>query len=575
MRIAVNLVKVGMRIGQSQAKWSQAISASRNGYFAKIMTILCLSVVCLWSRSAEALVVAPTLKLSLRVQNGMATVSWPSGVTSGRIQIQSAVSLTGPWQNVGSPTTGTSITIPVSGPIGFFRAVIVENTVAPSGGPWIKRFGGSANDSSTAVTVDSSGNILMAGYFQGSVDFGGGFLTSSGGYDLVLAKYSSTGVHLWSKRFGGTGNELPTSIVLDPSGNILLAGSFYGSANFGGATLTSAGDADAFIAKYSPQGDPIWSQRFGGNYPDVINSIATDSQGNVIATGFLQGIVTVGGITITSFGTGIDIFLAKFSPTGASLWAKNFYNAGTEYGNKVAVDKRINPLTSTPYDNIVLVGYFNGYVNFGDGQMDSGVLNTAGGYIAKFSPAGARLWSRAYGSSNGSTRFWDMALDSNGDIAVCGDFPMQTDLGAGIIAGTSWGVDLFVAKYSGVDGAYRWAVPVLGYQASAARPTAMTVDSQNNVIFTGYYQGTYNFGGQSLTSSAGVSDGFVAKYTSGGSRVWAQGFRSSGAGNGNAVATDSSNYVIVSGSFTGTASNGSVTVTSAGATDVLLMRLAP
>jgi hypothetical protein len=455
------------------------------------------------------------------------------------------------------------------------RNLVANFTPVTTSGPWAKRLGGTGNESGTAVTVDANGNTLVAGYFMGSVDFGGGLLTSAGGYDLYLAKYSPSGAHLWSKRFGSSGNELVSSIALDSSGNIFLAGSFYGTANFGGANLTSGGDADAFLAKYSAQGDPIWSQRFGANMPDVFNKIAVDSQGNVIATGFFQGTVLVGSTTLYSWGNGIDPMLAKFSPTGVNLWAKNFYNAGTEYGNGIAVDKRINPLTGLPYDNIVIAGYFNGYINFGGGQSDANLLTTAGGYIAKFSPAGGHLWSKPYGGSNGSTRFWGMALDSNGDVAVTGDFSQQTSLGGANITGTSWGLDLFVAKYSGADGSYRWATPILGYQATTGRPTSIAIDAQNNVLMTGYFQGNYDFSGQSITSTAGVPDGLVAKYGAAGNRLWVQGFASTSSGSANSVTVDASNHPVVTGYFTGSARCAGQTLTSAGGTDAVLMSLNP
>jgi fibronectin type 3 domain-containing protein len=453
-------------------------------------------------------------------------------------------------------------------------AVTINNQVIPQN-PWAKRFGGSGSESGLAVALDGSGNIFVAGYFQGLADFGGGILTSSGGYDVVLAKYSSSGAHLWSKRFGGSGNEQVSSIALDPAGNILVAGSFYGTGNFGGANLTSAGDADAFVAKYSSQGDPIWSQRFGSNYPDVIKSIAIDSQSNVVICGFLQGTVLIGTTTVYSWGVGIDAFIAKFAPDGSNLWAKNFYNAGTEFGNTVAVDKRINPLTSLPYDNIVMVGYFDGYINLAGGQADANLLTSAGGYIAKFSPTGNHIWSKGYGGSNGSTRFWSLALDSNGDVAVSGDFPLQTDLGAGPINGASWGTDMFVAKYSGADGSYRWATPILGFQASLGRPIAMGTDSQNNVLLTGYFQGTFNFGVRSMTSSSGVADGMMAKFSTSGAPVWAQSFGSSGAANAYSIGVDSMGNCVTTGYFTGTATCAGQLLTSAGAIDFLLVKLNP
>src|SRR5439155_25059398 len=74
-----------------------------------------------------------------------------------------------------------------------------------SGGAWPKRFGGAGVDYSHAVAADSRGNLVVAGYFQGTADFGGGPLTSAGGFDIFVAKFSPTGTYLWGKRYGGTG----------------------------------------------------------------------------------------------------------------------------------------------------------------------------------------------------------------------------------------------------------------------------------------------------------------------------------------------------------------------------------
>jgi hypothetical protein len=78
-------------------------------------------------------------------------------------------------------------------------------------GPWVRDFGGSGADNGQSVAVEkSTGNIIVAGYFSGSADFGGA-LNSAGGVDIFLAKYSSSGLYQWSKRIGGTGNEIPSS----------------------------------------------------------------------------------------------------------------------------------------------------------------------------------------------------------------------------------------------------------------------------------------------------------------------------------------------------------------------------
>jgi hypothetical protein len=454
--------------------------------------------------------------------------------------------------------------------------VTVSNSI-PNGsgtepGPWAKGFGGANNDSGQAIAVDSSGNIYMAGYFYGTANFGGSTLSSAGGYDLVLAKYNNAGVHQWSYRFGGAGDEIATSIALDGFGNIFVGGYFTGTGNLGGNNLVSAGQQDCFLAKYSASGAPVWSMRMGGASPDVINAVATDSQGNVVVTGYFQAPfsapVDFGGTTLYSVAAGIDTFLAKYSGAGQLLFAKDFTNSGADYGTGIAVDKRINPTTGLAYDNIVLCGYFTGYIDFGGGQ-----LSTPGGYIAKFSPTGAYIWEKAYGINN-AARFWTLALDSNGDVVVSGDFSLHTDLGGGTINGTAISDDMFVAKYSGANGSYLWAQGILG--TSFGRPTSITTDAQNNVLLTGYFNGTYHLGSYSVTTGIyAADDGFVAKYSSAGGAVWAQRFGSSNEDNATSVAVDPTGHAVVTGFFSGTGTFPPNSVTSVGANDSFILRLNP
>jgi len=126
---------------------------------------------------------------------------------------------------------------------------------------WSKRFGGSDRDAGSFVSVDSSGNIYIIGYFQSStIDFGGGELTNAGGNcamgpcpDIFLARFDINGNHKWSKRFGGSSEELVNSFSLDNSGNVYVTGFFSGNnADFGGCPLSSAGGNDIYLIKYAP-----------------------------------------------------------------------------------------------------------------------------------------------------------------------------------------------------------------------------------------------------------------------------------------------------------------------------------
>ena len=65
-------------------------------------------------------------------------------------------------------------------------------------------FGGTGTDYGYGVAVDGSGNVYTTGYFEGTVDFGAGDVTSAGGRDGFVTKYNAAGVHQWTTTFGGT-----------------------------------------------------------------------------------------------------------------------------------------------------------------------------------------------------------------------------------------------------------------------------------------------------------------------------------------------------------------------------------
>ena len=126
---------------------------------------------------------------------------------------------------------------------------------------WGKRVGGNDGDSGHAIATDSNGNVYVSGRFRGSMTFdvyGGGTdtLTSAGGSDIFVLKYGSNGNVLWGKCVGGIGTDGGHAIATDSNGNVYVTGYFRDSMTFdvdggGTETLTSVGNADIFVLKYT------------------------------------------------------------------------------------------------------------------------------------------------------------------------------------------------------------------------------------------------------------------------------------------------------------------------------------
>ena len=250
------------------------------------------------------------------------------------------------------------------------------------------RYGDAGEQFASDLAVDNSSNVVITGYFQGGVNFGGGLLTSFGANDIYVAKFGTFLTHTWSNRFGdAAGSQYGQGVDIDAAGNVYACGYFTSMVSFGGTTLTSAGGNDIYVVKLNSLGIHQWSKRFGDAGNQIGSKISAGSSGEVYVVGYFGGVVNFGGGDLTSGGLD-DIFLVKFSPTGSFQWASRFGDAGSQFGLGVDNDDT----------HVYMSGQSSGNINFGAGGSHVG----AGGrdiYIAKFTAAGSHVWSRIYGDS--------------------------------------------------------------------------------------------------------------------------------------------------------------------------------
>ena len=176
---------------------------------------------------------------------------------------------------------------------------------------WAQKAGGTDWDDGYSIAVDSSSNIYLTGKIYGTVSFGTIPLTSSG-TDIFVAKLDSNGNWLWAKRAGGTGEDCGYGVALDGAANIYLTGCFKNTATFGTIPLTSSGDFDIFVAKLDSGGTWLQANRAGGTSEDAGWGITLDSAANVYVTGYFKETATFGNTTPLISGGRFDIFVAKF-----------------------------------------------------------------------------------------------------------------------------------------------------------------------------------------------------------------------------------------------------------------------
>jgi hypothetical protein len=160
------------------------------------------------------------------------------------------------------------------------------------------------------IKTDSQGNAVIAGPLTGSVDFGGGLLTSVG-YDVFAVKLGTDGAHLWSKLFGASGDDVGRGVVVSSSDDVILTGHTSGG-DFGGGPLPGMGGKDIFVARLDSFGNHLWSRSFGGPNPDEGLDAAVDPSGNLLVTGAFLDAIDLG--TGMENHPGTNVFLLKLAP---------------------------------------------------------------------------------------------------------------------------------------------------------------------------------------------------------------------------------------------------------------------
>ena len=105
---------------------------------------------------------------------------------------------------------------------------------------WSKQFG-TGLGSGNGIGVDGSGNLFITGYCIGTTDFGGGAVTGINDYGAFLVKLSASGAHVWSKRFPGSYDDYGNGVAVSGSGNVVVTGYFPGTIDFGSGSLSNLG----------------------------------------------------------------------------------------------------------------------------------------------------------------------------------------------------------------------------------------------------------------------------------------------------------------------------------------------
>ncbi len=325
---------------------------------------------------------------------------------------------------------------------------------------WTRTIGGVSNDYARSITKTSDGGYAVVG---STSSYG------AGGEDVYVIKLDRNGTIVWSKTYGGSGNDRGWEIIQTADGGFAIAGS---TGSFG------AGNDDVYALKLDANGTMQWDRKIDGStIPNVFvadfgYSIVQAPDGGLVLCGSTFTYET----PITNSST--NFFIIKLSSTGVKIWSQAIYDPST--GNAKKAPDFARSIICTP-DGGFLVGGEAGQPGEG-GQEVNGWLGGSGNwhyFLVKLDSLGAIMWTRFYGGSNvpgvttdGSDYLEAIIPTADGGFVMVGwTFTFHKDYAQNL----EKGLELYIIKVDG-DGGWRWSRVYGGTNMEFGKSIVQTTD---------------------------------------------------------------------------------------------------
>jgi hypothetical protein len=348
---------------------------------------------------------------------------------------------------------------------------------------WTTQFGTTSPDEANGVAIDRAGNVFVVGQTSGALPG----QKNAGMIDAFLRRYDASGTEVWTRQFGSAERDIPKGVALDDHGNVYVVGQTFG--NLPGQP--SAGGWDAFLRKYAPGGDEVWTRQFGGGGGESAASVRVDRAGNAYVVGGTRAALP-GQRNIGDF----DGFIVKLDPTGGTIWERQFGTTVEDYAITVALDGQGNPAVAGETSGR-LAGAANG------GGLD--------GFVRQYDTAGDVLWTRQFGSTMDDYAVGS-AIGPNGDVFVVGST-------TGSLPGhkSEGDADAYIMAFNRKEGAGLWSRQFGTPGVDDAE--AIGFDATGNPFVAGRAGGALRGG-----SAGGGSDAFLAATGPTGDILWVHQF---------------------------------------------------
>ena len=375
---------------------------------------------------------------------------------------------------------------------------------------------------------------------------------------------------VWSGHASGTSDmENVTGIDLDDNGNVYVTGTFGAGATLNGSSLTTTGEEDIFVAKYTSSGTLAWVRTGGSPGKDLSRTIVVDDLGNTYVTGLFVQSASFDSLSLNDKGSRTlisyeflkrDVFIAKYNTNGQMLWVRRVaWGLGNDVPEGLSID--VN-------NDLILSGTFKDSLIFSNTDtlvVEKGNIN---GYIAKYNSNGDCIWTKHTIHTHVNTKFLNISATVNDQIYLAG-FLTDTMLidTYEVISRSAGSTDIILMKIN-EDGDIEW-IRKAG-STGHDRGNSVYADPFGSVFITGYFSGTANFDSLNYDLydsrdfiSKGNLDMFVAKYNNTGTLQWVGTNGSTGEDIGYGLYANE-DITLSSGSFSNTVIFGKDTLTSTG-----------
>lgn len=353
---------------------------------------------------------------------------------------------------------------------------------------WSRNYGGFLNDSANDVIQTNDGGFVAVGFSRSS-----NFDVSQnyGKSDYWVLKVDSIGDVEWEKNFGGSENDIASSVVQAPDGGYLVAG---GSVSFDLEVIGNNGNEDVWVLKLTPDGVVEWTKTYGGSSNERAESIEMTTDGGYILAGYSD---SQDGDVGSNHGD-FDYWLVKIDPDGNLLWENNFGGSFSDWGFDVK---------QTPD---------GGYLMAGSTFSDNGDVSSNNGFydywLVKTDANGNMEWEQNYGGTL-EERAYSIVLTQNGEAIIAG----TSNSGDWDLPGNNGSYDYWLIKIA-TNGDLIWSNNFGG--SAEDRAFALAETSDGDYLVTGF---SVSVNGD-VGGNYGSKDAWLIKFDTDGKVIWENNF---------------------------------------------------